>query len=172
MMGGCVLAGCAQPVASDPDATNEAVKPRVVTVALPHDTDDPAIWINRAEPAKSLVVGTDKDTAGALYAFDLAGKIVAQTATLKRPNNVDIVAGLMLAGKLTDIAVTTEREMQRLRVFGLPDLAPLDKGDLGVFDGDVARAPMGVALYRRIGDGAIFVIVGGKSGPADGYLWQ
>lgn len=53
-MGGCVLAGCAQPVASDPDATNEAVKPRVVTVALPHDTDDPAIWINRADPAKSL----------------------------------------------------------------------------------------------------------------------
>ena len=48
LMGGCVLAGCAQPVASDPDATNEAVKPRVVTVALPHDTDDPAIWINRA----------------------------------------------------------------------------------------------------------------------------
>ena len=45
MMGGCVLAGCAQPVASDPDATNEAVKPRVVTVALPHDTDDPAIWL-------------------------------------------------------------------------------------------------------------------------------
>ena len=172
LMGGCVLAGCAQPGASDPDATNEAVKPRVVTVALPHDTDDPAIWINRAEPAKSLVVGTDKDTAGALYAFDLAGKIVAQTATLKRPNNVDIVAGLMLAGKPTDIAVTTEREMQRLRVFRLPDLAPLDKGDLRVFDGDVTRAPMGVALYRRPGDGVVFVIVGGKSGPADGYLWQ
>ena len=150
-MGGCVLAGCAQPVASDPDATNEAVKPRVVTVALPHDTDDPAIWINRAEPAKSLVVGTDKDTAGALYAFDLAGKIVAQTATLKRPNNVDIVAGLMLAGKLTDIAVTTEREMQRLRVFRLPDLAPLDKGDLGVFDGDVARAPMGGGAVSTAG---------------------
>lgn len=172
LIGGCVLAGCAQPVASDPDATNKAVKPRVVTVALPHDTDDPAIWINRVEPAKSLVVGTDKDTAGALYAFDLAGKIVAQTPTLKRPNNVDIVAGLMLAGKPTDIAVTTEREMQRLRVFGLPDLAPLDKGDLRVFDGDVARAPMGVALYRRPGDGAVFVIVGGKNGPADGYLWQ
>lgn len=151
LIGGCVLAAWAQPVASDSDATNEAAKPRVVTVALPHDTDDPASWIDRAEPAKNLVIGTDKDTAGALHAFDHAGKIVAQTPTLKRPDNVDIVSGLMLAGKPTDIAATTEREMQRLRVFPLPDLAPLDKGDFGVFDGDVARAPMGAALYRRAG---------------------
>jgi 3-phytase len=97
---------------------------------------------------------------------------VAQTPTLKRPNNVDIVAGLMLGGKPTDIAVVTEREMQRLRVFRMPDLAPLDKGDLGVFDGEATRAPMGVALYRRPTDGVVFAIVGGKSGPADGYLWQ
>jgi 3-phytase len=169
---GCVLAGCAPRVASDPAAINAPVQPRVVTTALPHDTDDPAIWINRADLAKSLVVGTDKDSAGALYVFDLAGKIVAQTPTLKRPNNVDIVTGLMLGGKATDLAVTTERELQRLRVFRLPDLAPLDKGDLVVFDGDVTRAPMGVALYRRPGDGAVFAIVGGKSGPAEGYLWQ
>lgn len=170
---GCgLLAGCAQPVASDPDATNPPVKPRVVTTALPHDTDDPAIWINRADPAQSRVVGTDKDAAGALYVFDLAGRIVAQTPPLKRPNNVDIVAGLMLGGKPTDIAVVTEREMQRLRVFRMPDLAPLDKGDLGVFDGEATRAPMGVALYRRPTDGVVFAIVGGKSGPADGYLWQ
>jgi 3-phytase len=31
---------------------------------------------------------------------------------------------------------------------------------------------MGIALYRRPSDGAYFAIVGGKSGPADGYLWQ
>ena len=167
-----VLAACAPAVLPDPDATNIAVKPRVVTTALAHDTDDPAIWINRADPAKSLVIGTDKDTAGGLYAFDLTGKIVGQTPPLKRPNNVDIITGLMLGGKPTDIAVTTEREEQRLRVFRLPDLAPLDKGDLVVFDGDRARGPMGVALYRRPGDGAVFAIVGGKSGPADGYLWQ
>ena len=166
------LTACAQPAGADPDAVNVPVKPRVVTQPVPHDTDDPAIWINRADPAKSLVIGTDKATAGGLYAFDLAGKIVGQTPTLKRPNNVDIIAGLPLGGKPTDIAVTTEREEQRLRVFRLPDLAPLDHGDLVVFDGDKTRAPMGIALYRRRGDGAYFAIVGGKSGPADGYLWQ
>jgi 3-phytase len=167
------LAACALPViAPDADAKNPPLAPRVVTQPVPHDSDDPAIWINPADPAKSLVLGTDKDTAGGLYAFDLAGKIVGQVPGLKRPNNVDIVTGLMLGGQRVDVAVTAEREAQRLRVFRLPDLAPLDRGDLVVFGGDVTRAPMGIALYRRPTDGAVFAIVGGKSGPTEGYLAQ
>lgn len=164
---------CAQPgPAPDPDAKNPPVAPRVVTEPVAHDSDDPAIWINPTDPAKSLVIGTDKATDGALYAFDLAGKIVGRVPGLKRPNNVDAITGLILGGKSTDIAVTTEREAQRLRVFRLPDLAPLDRGDLIVFGGDVTRAPMGIALYRRPTDGAVFAIVGGKSGPTEGYLAQ
>jgi 3-phytase len=36
--------------------------------------------------------------------------------------------------------------------------------------GDFA-APMGIALFKRA-DGAVFAIVGRKSGPNEGYLWQ
>jgi 3-phytase len=71
-----------------------------------------------------------------------------------------------------DLAVTTERHVQRLRAFRMPGMEPLDRGDLTVFDGDTNRAPMGIALYVRPRDGALFAIVGGKSGPADCYLWQ
>lgn len=162
---------CAQ-TAPDPDAKNPPLAPRVITQPVAHDTDDPAIWINQADPAHSLVIGTDKATDGALYVFDLAGKVVRTVTGLKRPNNVDIVSGLRLNGQTVDIAVTTEREAGRLRVFRLPDMAPLDDGDLAVFGGDPVRAPMGVALYRRPTDGAVFAIVGGKSGPAEGYLAQ
>jgi 3-phytase len=70
------------------------------------------------------------------------------------------------------VAVVTEREMQRLRVFSLPDFRVLDRGDLVVFGGDKERAPMGVALYKRPRDGALFVFVGGKAGPAEGYIGQ
>jgi len=146
--------------------------PRVVTEPTRHDTDDPAIWIHPTDRAKSLVIGTDKDSDGALYAFDLDGAIVARVGALRRPNNVDIAYGFLLGGKPTDIAVTTEREAQRLRVFSLPDMKPLDRGDLVVFGGDANRAPMGIALYKRPRDGAMFAIVGGKSGPATGYLGQ
>lgn len=150
----------------------DAIQPRVVTEPTKHDTDDPAIWINPADPAKSLVIGTDKDTDGALYVYGLDGKIVKTVAGLKRPNNVDVGCGFELGGRRLDIAVTTEREEQRLRVFHVPDMTCLDRGDLIVFGGDRRRAPMGVALYRRPKDGACFAFVGGKSGPAEGYLAQ
>jgi len=50
--------------------------------------DDPAIWRNPANPAASLVVGTDKK--GGLYVYDLKG---AQRSFLAAPgmNNVDLV---------------------------------------------------------------------------------
>jgi 3-phytase len=51
-------------------------------------------------------------------------------------------------------------------------MTPIEGGGIRVFDGDPARVPMGVALYKRARDGAVYAIVGGKSGPAEGYLWQ
>jgi len=169
---GLSLASCAAPGPGLAEPAPGALKPAVITQPTQFDTDDPAIWINPADHTKSLVVGTDKNSVGALYVYDLEGKIVNKVPGLKRPNNVDIAYGLSLGGKATDIAVVTERERDRLRVFRLPDLACVDKGDLVVFDGDKERSPMGVALYKRPRDGAVFAIVGGKSGPADGYLGQ
>lgn len=166
-------AAATDPVAPDRDAVNPvALAPRVVTEPVQFDSDDPAIWINIEDAASSLVVGTDKHTEGALYLFDLKGRVVRRSMPLRRPNNVDVVQGVRLGEQRMDLAVVTEREEQRLRFFSLPDLGLLDGGDLFVFDGDRVRAPMGVACYKRGSDGALFVIVGGKSGPSDGYLWQ
>ena len=78
----------------------------------------------------------------------------------------------MLDGKPVDIAVTTERLGDTIRIFKLPDLEPIDGGPIPVFEGEAVKAPMGVALYKRPRDGAIFAIVGRKSGPREGYLWQ
>lgn len=156
---------------NDQPAAN-ALKPVAITEPTKHDTDDPAFWIHPTDRAKSLVIGTDKNTDGALYVYDLEGKIVNRVEGLKRPNNVDVAQGFSLGGKKVDIAVTTERELNRLRVFTLPDLKPADAGNLVVFDGDANRAPMGIALYKRPRDGALFAIVGGKGGPAENYLGQ
>lgn len=109
------------------------LKPLVILEPVQYDTDDPAIWINPADPAKSLVVGTDKDSDGGLYVFNLEGKIVNKVSGLKRPNNVDIAYGLKLNGRSTDIAVLTERESGRIRIYSMPDLKALDKGGIEVF---------------------------------------
>jgi 3-phytase len=153
-----------------------AVRPRVVTEAVKHDTDDPAIWINRANPAESLVLGTDKHADGALYVFGLDGKIRRDLVVrgLVRPNNVDIAYDLMVGGRPTDIAVVTERYAHRLRVYRLPDLAPIDGGGLPIFAGEAARDGMGVALYTRPRDGAVFAIASRAPdrAPTQGYLHQ
>jgi 3-phytase len=180
--GGCFLAGCRSeppapgqtPVAqAAPAAPSGVLSPVVVSDRVKHDTDDPAIWLNPADPTQSLIIGTDKDEEdGALYAFGLDGKVVRVTATLKRPNNVDVEYGLALRGAATDVAVATERVANKIRVFRLPDLTPIDCGGIDVFGGEAQRLPMGLALYKRPSDGAVFAVVGRKTGPTSGYLWQ
>ena len=150
----------------------DALKPVTVTQKLPHDTDDPSIWINPTDASKSIIIGTDKDTDGGLYAFDLDGKIIKKSIVLQRPNNVDIAYGLMVNGKKVDVAVTTERENNKIRVFSLPDLEPIDNGGIPVFEGETMRDPMGIALYTRPSDKKIFAVVGRKEGPSGSYLWQ
>jgi len=159
-------------IAGEGTAAPGALKPAVITAQVQYDSDDPAIWINKADAAQSLIVGTDKDSDGALYVFDLEGKIVKKVGGLKRPNNVDIAYGLTMKGQPVDITVTTERETNSLRIFRLPDMQPLDGGGIPVFEGEQDRLPMGVALYTRPADKAIFAIVSRKTGPANGYLFQ
>jgi len=167
----CFLALCACGSSHTPVAEN-ALKPVVVTDAVQHDSDDPAIWINRADPAQSLIIGTDKDTDGGLFVFNLDGKIVKWITGLKRPNNVDVAYGLPLSGERADIAVLTERETNSLRVYRLPGMELVDGGGIPVFEGEQERAPMGLSLYTRPADTAIFAIVSRKTGPHSQYLWQ
>lgn len=148
-----------------------ALKPVVVTEKVPFDTDDPAIWIHPSNKSESLIIGTDKETGGGLYAFDLNGKIVRKAVGLQRPNNVDIAYGVTLGGQKKDIAIVTERETNKLRFFSLPDMQELGRG-LEVFEGEAARKPMGIAVYTRPLDNASFVVVGRKTGPSGSYLWQ
>ena len=153
---------------------DDSIRPVRITDPAPHDTDDPAIWINEDNLSKSLIIGTDKDSLGGLYVYDLEGHIIQDKIVngLSRPNNVDVEYDFDLNGKLTDIAIVTERFTNKIRIFSLPDLKPLDQGGIFVFDNETERSPMGIAIYKRPTDNVFFAIVGRKKGPTDGYLWQ
>lgn len=156
------------------------VAPVRATASLPGDPDDPAIWINRADPAQSLILGTLKEAApnGGLAVFTLKGELRQILKGADRPNNVDVEYGLDLDGTPTDIAVLTERFGRRLRVYGISDggrsFRDLSSGAMPILTGAPGDegAPMGIALYKRPRDGAIFAIVSPKSGPTTQYLWQ
>ena len=159
---------------SKPQISPNALTPKVTTQPARHDTDDPAIWVNDGNPEQSLILGTDKDRDGALYVYDLNGNILEDKVVrgLKRPNNVDVEKFAFVNGDEISIAVTTERLANKIRIFSVPSMKPVDNGGIEVFVGEEERSPMGVALYKRESDDAVFAIVSRKSGPSDGYLWQ
>jgi myo-inositol-hexaphosphate 3-phosphohydrolase len=168
------------PTDPDPGATTidqaqqVAIRPVVVTQPVTKDSDDPAIWLHPDDPSRSLILGTDK--VGAIFTFDLQGKIIPEKSVtgMGRINNIDVAYGVMLGGAATDIAVATDRNANLIRAFRLPAMTPIDGGGIEAFEGEAPelRRPMGLALYTRPSDGELFAIVSRKAGPSGGYLWQ
>ena len=149
------------------------LKPIVVTEQTAIDTDDPAIWIHPDDPAKSLILGTDK--GGEIYVFDLEGKIISEKTVsgMGRMNNIDVAYGFPLGGEKIDIALATDRNEEKIRIFRLPDMEPIDNGGIASFVGETDdRRAMGLAIYTRPSDGAFFAIVSRKFGVSGAYLWQ
>ena len=151
-------------------AAQVEVKPLRETASAPHQTDDPAIWVNPKSPAESLILGTVKMAApdGAIVVYRLDGSVLMSIPGIDRPNNIDVAYGFKLAGRKIDIAIATERNQNRLRVFEiLPGKGIRDLATIPVF-----AQPMGIAIYTRPKDGAIFAVVSRKTGPSGTYLWQ
>jgi 3-phytase len=93
--------------------------------SLDDAADDPALWINPADPAQSRVLGTDKRAGLAVY--DLSGAKL-QFLPVGRVNNVDVRSGLTLAGKNLTIAAATQRDDKTIVLWSIDatgTLAPL-----------------------------------------------
>jgi 3-phytase len=162
-VGGLCAGLAAQPVPAPP----ARVQPLRATEGLPMDVDDPAVWVNRADPSRSLVFGTMKVASpeGALAVFGLDGKLRQVLKGPNRPNNVDVEYGLDMDDTPTDIVVLTERVGRRLRAYGIQRngevVRDLSAGSMPILAGapDDEGAPMGIGLYKRPRDGAIFAFV-------------
>lgn len=142
------------------------VTPKLSTAAVKGDADDPAIWIHPTNPAKSVIIGTDKDDGGGLFVWNMSGQQI-QFVPLGRPNNVDIRYGMQVGGQRIDIAVTNLRARpEQIKVF---QINPADGTlmDITTNSGILTPElddPYGLSLYQRPTDGAMFVIESTQSG--------
>ncbi len=160
-----VAAGCTsqQPAAPSIQTLEVPAKAETTPVGTVDDAaDDPAIWRNAANPAKSLVIGTDK-RAG-IHVYDLSGKQVSFTPS-PRLNNVDLRADVMLAGKQTVLVAASDRQDEAnaaMALFALDTagqkLVPL--GSVPVGKGEA----YGMCLWQRASDRALFGFVVLKDG--------
>ena len=169
-----LLLGCT----SSPEVPSSRTAPDLITTPVPHDSEDPAIWVHPSDPNQSLVLVTDKEADGGIYVFNLDGERIAEKTIhpVARPNNIDVTYHLPWGDTTIDVAVYTERLTEKLRVFRLPDMTFVDGGGVPLFEGQgdpEFRAPMGVACFTDLAQNAHYAVVSRKNGPTDStYLWQ
>ena len=157
-----ILAGCATTSVSQ-----TATAPLVAATAEadPVDTaadaaDDPAIWRNPADPAKSLVIGTDKKAG--IHVYSLAGKRLSFTPAY-RLNNVDLrTVGTRVIAAASDRA---DVDAAHVSLFTL-DTAAARLVPLGRFPVGPGEA-YGMCLWTRARDHALFGFVVLKDGRID-----
>jgi 3-phytase len=117
-----------------------------VTTANADAADDPAIWQNLANPADSLIVGTDKQAG--VYVYGLDGN-VRDFLNAGRVNNVDLRDGVGINGSVGILVAASDRNdlaAAKLALFRLDPvtakLTPIGKVPAG------AGEAYGVCFYR------------------------
>ena len=123
--------------------------------------DDPAIWVNEANPAASLIVATNKVRGLLVYGLD--GRVVSRLDS-GRINNVDLRAGIRVGGQETIVVAGTNRTTKTLDILALDAgsgrLSPL--GD--PIDPEFAADPYGICLYNSASSGDLYVFANAQDG--------
>lgn len=154
-----VLASGARPAVAEhvPLATVQAYTEIEPVPTSGDAADDPAIWVDSADPARSLVLGTDK-AGGGLAVHDLDGKRLAFQADV-RPNNVDVRGDLVAVSDVATRTIALYAVDPSTRTLHRTDVRPLASG-IGV---------RGLCLHRDA-SGRTFAFVGDSSGSWE--QWQ
>jgi 3-phytase len=128
--------------------------------------DDPEIWRNAAEPAKSLIFVTDKKTG--LFVLDLAGQPI-NTFPVGRLNNIDLRDGWNADGKNLVLAGVSDRTRLGITFFQL-DPATLAVSHLAdSFIQTDLGDPYGLCMYRSRTSNTLYAFVSGKDGSVRQY---
>jgi 3-phytase len=142
----------------------ETVTAVLESAPVDRDPDDPAIWVNPADPAKSRVIGTDKDYG--LVVFDLDGKIV-QRLPDGRLNNVDIRRDVELDGGTVTLVVASRRDDNTIALYTVDKDGVLSHATPFTVPGspvEIRYDIYGIGLYRNPANGETSVIVNFKTG--------
>ncbi len=144
--------------------TARTVSPSNETVPVRHygdAADDPLIWVHPEDPAKSLVIGTQKKRG--INVYDMKGALVQERED-GRINNADIRYGFMLGGEAVDIVAGSNRTHDSISVWRIDkntrQLVDIADGILptGMTD------PYGLCMYRSPRDGSYYVFVNDTDG--------
>lgn len=149
-----------------PQDPRHALTPPVPTVTALVETapvknagdaaDDPAIWADPDAPARSVVIGTDKQAG--MYLYDMQGKVL-QFRPDGDMNNTDLRGHFELAGDEVVLVTASDRTHDSIAIYRLDtqarQLVEVADGlqDTGMDD------PYGLCMYRNPDNGKTYVFV-------------
>jgi len=155
------------PAATVPPAApqEQSIAAAIETEPIPHSgdaADDPAIWVDPRDPARSLVIGTDKK--GGLAVYDLAGQQLDYLADGKM-NNVDLRERFPLGGQSITLVTASNRSRDIIAIYRLnPDTRRLE---------NLAARPIktlkayGACMYHSRASGEFYYIVNSEKGEVE-----
>jgi 3-phytase len=128
--------------------------------------DDPAIWVDRQDPSRSVVIATDKKLG--LNVYDLDGKLIHSIPD-GRMNNVDVRDGFPFGGRAITLVAATNRTRKSISLYRYDaqarQLQALPGGDVATGFDD----PYGLCMYRSARNDAYYVFANDS---ADGRIRQ
>jgi 3-phytase len=141
-------------------ATFDVPKPIAVTIPG-KNVDSPAIWI-APKPEDSLVLLSEKGSGQVMvFKADAKATFVRRFGKMKRPNGIAILQNAAIGSIKKDLVFITDRDGDVVHVYSIPDFAPV-----GAF-AEKLKEPMGISLYHRQSDNAVFAYIVRKFGKAD-----
>jgi 3-phytase len=174
-----VVAGCGDDVNSRPlsggvgegrsggaVAAQGAVAAVVETEPVPSAddaADDPAIWVDEEQPARSAVIGTDKDAGIAVY--DLEGREL-QYRRDGELNNVDLRSGFSLGGDETTLVAAGNQSDNSIALYRF-DRRTRTLEDVAARRIEVGIATYGSCMYRSPETGRFYYFVNSKQGQVE-----
>jgi 3-phytase len=123
--------------------------------------DDPAIWIDAADPAQSVIIGTQKQSG--LYVYGLDGKVL-QYLPDGRMNNVDLRSGFRLGGRDVALVTASNRTTKGISIYALD---PATRRLTDVADGlqnTGFEDPYGLCMYRSAKTKKTYVFINQTDG--------
>ena len=126
--------------------------------------DDPAIWINRANPEKSIIIGTDKK--GGMVTYNLEGEELFYFFT-GNMNNCDLRYDFPLNNDKIDVLAASNRTFHSVSLFKIHENGMLDTIHSRIISSEMTDDVYGLCMYKSKKTGNIYVFMNSKAGEVE-----
>lgn len=123
--------------------------------------DDPAIWINKSNPAQSRIIGTDKKNGLAVY--DMQGKELFFYPD-GRMNNVDVRYDFPFGNKKIDIVACSNRSDKCINLYQINADGSLNSLKTEGFESDMEANVYGFCLGKDLANNVFYAFANSKKG--------